>query len=284
MRSSFRLAPVEGVAPGAVATLRLPGPRQYHAVQLVGLAIADVEWIRVMGNNRPTQEYTAEALNVFNKFDGLTDWDGTSLMIPMDQTGMKKRDHEEMTALNVGSPEIDPRTGAKTGVMLSTAEIHIKIKDTATDPAVTAQYAIISPAIFGEIGKARGGPGVVRSVFRLPGIQGSSGRWDFEKLPKGTRATPALSRLFIKANNITELEIERDQRTVFERTKVLNDFILANAKRAPQSGWYIVDFTENGYGENRLFVGNAQDLRLKFTSSAAETVEIYAEYIGELEA
>lgn len=275
MRSTFRLSPPGDLTPGAIATIRLPGPRMYHKAIIAGLAIADVEWVRLVLNNRVSQEWTAEALNVANMFDGLGDWDASTFIVPFDQVGLKQRGHEEMTALNVGDMEI--RDGYATGVLLSGAELQIKVAAGAVSPAITDQRAVVSPAKQGM------GPGFIRTVYRIPGVPGQAGRWDFDKLPHGTRASQFLSRLFIKAANVTELEIERDTRTAFERTAAVNDFLLANSERNPQAGWYVVDFTEDGYGENRLDVRNIGDFRLKFTSSGAEVLDMYAEYIGELE-
>ncbi|MFC6631665.1 major capsid protein P2 [Microbulbifer taiwanensis] len=270
MRQTVRLAPAEGVAPGQTATIKLPKPRLYHAFLLAtNIPTSEINEIRIMANAKAMQSFSGEALDVMNEFDGLQAGDGSFIRICADQTGLKQRMHEELTAINVGS------TNQNTGQVIDSLSLEIDIKGTATTPAITNAYAIQSPV-------RAGGPGAIRSIRRLY-AQGLTGRWDFDKLPKGTRSHQWISRVFIKAANITDLEIERDGRTVWERSTALNDFVLADSERVPQAGWVVVDFSEDGYGENKLDVRTAQDLRLKITSSGAETVEIVAEYLGELE-
>ncbi|WNZ54159.1 major capsid protein P2 [Microbulbifer sp. MKSA007] len=275
MRNTFRLAPAEGVAAGATATIRLPGPRCYHGVTIqTSFPRSKINAIRIAANNRTVQEYTGEAIDVFNAFDGRQEGNDTFLSIPFDQTGLKLRGHEEQTAFNVGSMEI--KNGAATGVILGDLELQIDIDATASTPVIHNAWATISPV-------KEGGPGALRSIYRLPGVQGVTGRWDYDKLPKGTRASQFLSRLFIKSSYITEIELERDTRTIWERTNDLNTWLQNDGERFPQGGWFVIDFSEEGYGENKLDCRTARDLRLKITSSNSETVEMFAEYIGELE-
>ncbi|TVZ37682.1 hypothetical protein P886_2025 [Alteromonadaceae bacterium 2753L.S.0a.02] len=271
MRNTLRLPPAEGVSAGTTATVRLTGPRCYHDVTVqTNFPFAQINAIRIVANNRTVQEYTGEALNAFNKFDDLQATDDTFFTVYFDQSGLKQRAHEEMTAFNVGS------TNPKDGSILADLELQFDIDAAATNPSVVNSWATVSPV------KA-GGPGAIRSIYRLPGTAGVSGRWDFDKLPKRTRGAQFLSRLFIKAANITEIELQRDMRTNWERTAALNTRLQGDSDRNPQAGWFVIDFTEDGYGENRLDVRTVNDLRLKVTSSGAETVEMFAEYIGELE-
>lgn len=270
MRNALRLPPAEGVAAGAVATLRLTGPRCYHDVTVhSNIPFAQIKRVSVVANNRTVQEYTGEALDVFNKFDGLQAATDTFFTIYFDQTGLKRREHEELTAFNVGSI-------AKDGSILADLELQIEIDAAATAPKIHNAWSTVSPV-------KDGGPGAIRSIYRLPGVQGVAGRWDFDKLPKNTRNAQFLSRLFIKNTHLTDIEIQRDTATVWERSVALNTRLQGDSERTPQSGWTVIDFTENGYGENRMDVRVARDLRLKLTSADAESVEVFAEYIGDLE-
>lgn len=271
MRNTLRQPPVEGVSAGSTATLRLTGPRCYHSVTVqCDFPFSKINAIRMVANNRTVQEYTGESLNVFNAFDNLQETDDTFFTVYFDQAGLKERAHEEITAFNVGS--LNPQTGA----ILNDLELQFDIDRTASSPKVIDAWAEISPV-------KGGGPGALRSIYRQPGIAGVAGRWDYDKLPKRTLGSQFLSRLFIKADHITEIELQRDMRTNWERTEALNTRLQGDSKRTPQDGWFIIDFTENGYGENRLDARAVNDLRLKITSAQAETVEIFAEYIGELE-
>ncbi|WP_164837494.1 major capsid protein P2 [Streptomyces sp. B29(2018)] len=272
MRNTLRLAPAEGVTPGGTATIRLPGPRCYHdmVIQCSSLPFSQINAVRVLANSRIVQEYTGEALDVINQFDGLQAGDDTFLKINFDQTGLKLRGHEEQTAFNVGS--LDPNDGA----ILNSLEVQIVIDGAATGPKIVDQWATVSPV------KA-GGPGAIRSIYHVPGINAPSGRWDWDKLPARTRNAQFLSRIFIKASNLTNVEVKRDNITNWERTAALNTFIQNDSERFPQGGWFVVDFSENGYGENRLDVRTVKNLLLKMESNGAETVEMFAEYIGQLE-
>ncbi|MFC6631644.1 major capsid protein P2 [Microbulbifer taiwanensis] len=197
MRQTVRLAPAEGVAPGQTATIKLPKPRLYHAFLLAtNIPTSEINEIRIMANAKAMQSFSGEALDVMNEFDGLQAGDGSFIRICADQTGLKQRMHEELTAINVGS------TNQNTGQVIDSLSLEIDIKGTATTPAITNAYAIQSPV-------RAGGPGAIRSIRRLY-AQGLTGRWDFDKLPKGTRSHQWISRVFIKAANITDLEIERD--------------------------------------------------------------------------
>ncbi|WP_444959538.1 major capsid protein P2 [Microbulbifer sp. VVAC002] len=271
MRNTFRLAPAEGVAAGATATIALPGPRCYHNLTMqTNFPRSQINAIRMVANNRTVQEFTGEAVDTFNLFDGRQKGNDTFLSISFDQTGLKMRRDEEMTAFNVGSLQ------QGTGVILSDLELQIDIDAAASNPRILNAWTTMSPV-------KEGGPGALRSVYRLPGVQGVTGRWDYDKLPRNTRSSQFLSRLFIKAEKITELEIERNGTTVWERTEALNTWMQEDAERFPQEGWFVIDFSEEGYGENKLDCRTARDLRLKITSSESETVEMFAEYIGELE-
>lgn len=270
MRNTFRLPPAEGVSAGATATIRLLGPRCYHKATIESnIPFSKINAIRVVGNNRPVQEYTGAALLAFCGFDGLQAPTDTVFSVFFDQTGLKQRAHEEQTAFNVGSIGAD-------GSILNDLELQIDIDATAVAPKIKNTWATISPV------KA-GGPGAVRSIYRLPGIQGVSGRWDYDKLPRNTRGSQFMSRLFIKAANIDMLEIKRDLQTIWERSVTVNTWLQNDGERTPQAGWFVIDFSEEGYGENKLDCRTARDLRMVIDSSGAETVEMFAEYIGELE-
>ena len=270
MRNTFRLPPAEGVGAGTTATIRLLGPRCYHKLTVEGnIPFSKINAIRVVGNNRPVQEYTREALTAMCLFDKKQAPTDTKFSISFDQTGLKQRGKKEQTAFNVGSIGAD-------GSILNDLEVQIDIDATAVNPKITNSWASISPV------KA-GGPGAIRSIYRMPGIAGVAGRWDYDKLPKGTRGSQFMSRLFIKADNITDLVVKRDMSTIWERSESLNTWVQGDGDRVPQAGWYVIDFSEHGYGENKLDCRTAKDLRLELTSSGAETVEMFAEYIGELE-
>lgn len=271
MRNTLRLPPADGVSAGATATLKLTGPRCYHGVTVqTNFAFAGITAVRVVANSKTVQEYTGEALNVINKFDALQGTDDSFFTVWFDQVGLKQRALEELTAFNVGS--LDPNKGT----ILNSLELHIDIAASVESPKILNAWAEVSQV-------KSGGPGALRTLYRIPGTTGVSGRWDFDKLPKKTMASQFLNRAFIKASNITEIELQRDTVTIWERTAALNARIQGDSERVPQAGWFVIDFTENGYGENKLDCRAATDLRLKVTSSAAETVEIFAEYIGELE-
>lgn len=271
MRTPLLLSPTGPLTPGGTATIRLPGPRCYHSVlvQCSSLLFSEIDFIRVLGNSRVIQEFTGEALDVFNKFDGYQAADDTYFRVNFDQTGLKERRDEEITSFNVGSL-------GKDGAYLKDLEIQVGINSAATNPKIVRSTAIVSP-------KKEGGPGAIRSVYRKPGIPGSAGKWVIDSLPHGTRQTEFLSRLFIKAANINSVEIKRDGVTNWEREAGENTFELGDAERNPQAGWFIIDFSENGYGENKLDVREVKDVVLNIDSSAAETVEVFAEYIGKLE-
>ena len=91
MRNTLRLPPAEGVAAGSFATIRLTGPRCYHDTTVqTNFPFSKVKSIRIVVNNTTAQEYTGEALNVFNKFDGLQGTDDNFFTVYFDQQGLNE--------------------------------------------------------------------------------------------------------------------------------------------------------------------------------------------------
>lgn len=271
MRTPQLLSPAKGVVAGGTATIRLPGPRCYHSVtvQCANLPFSQIDAVRVFANSRMVQEYTGEALDVFNQFDGGQAADDTFFTVNFDQTGLKERRDEEITGFNVGSLGPD-------GSYLKDLELQIVINQAATNPQIVKSTAIVSPV------KA-GGPGAIRTISRKPGLNGSAGDWVIDNLPHGTRQTEWLSRIFIKTDYLDKLELKRDGVSNWLRDAALNTFCQNDSERSPQAGWFIVDLSENGYGENKLDLRSVKDFILYLNSTQAESVEVFAEYIGKLE-
>lgn len=273
-RIHVRLPDFNGVAAGQTARARVPVGRRYHKLFLTfgGLAaFANLEQIRVYANGKEIHRYSAVQLNTMNLFDKLATASGTSgtLTIPFDRNNLRTVAGEEETALNTGVRGPD-------GVAIESVDVEVDIASGATAPTLSLS-ALVSDAI-------EGGPGTVRHIRPINFTVGGSGDFDVDNFPYGGSTTMALNRVaFVpSANDISNIVVERNNRTIFERSKTLNELIQTDGYRAPQSGYIIVDRTEDGRGGDPIDFLNATDFRFRLTASGAMTLTAIFEYLGAL--
>lgn len=278
MRLHVKIPNSNGVAASQTATFVLPIGRRYHdlRIALTNITVAQVAGIRLKANGENILQCTGPELDSLNQFDGRTAA-GTILTIGMDRFGLYSQQGEEITAIQTGSP--DP----KTGVAITAFTLEIDIGAGPVGPAieVTATQSDNDPKL--------PGPGIMRRLMRYSRTFSAGGVVELSDLPKGTEGPKfqVINRVFLKSA-ATNLEIERDNRKIFQRSKTLNDRIQLDGVRVPQAGYFVYDPSEEGYDYEGLTLFGAdgkpyQDLRYLITLPAGETMIALVEYIGALQ-
>lgn len=277
LKLSRNMPPFEGVAASSTATCRLPIGLTYHQVYVrlgnvaagPGPEIGDITEIRVVANGENIQRIVGgDILDAYNQFDGRAAFPaaGTAgfITIDFDRYGLRTRAGEEFTALGTGIPN-DPNP-------VTTLSLEIDIGAGATNPTLSAVARQSVPQPLGLIKK-------VRTFYESIG---GAGDLEISTLPKGD----VINRIFFGetgAGDTTNLRIERDNFTVFQRSSVLNSLIQSDGVRVPQSDYYVYDPTETGDGAEGLVTQGVNDLRFILTADGAIDYTIGVEYIGTVD-
>ena len=269
-RIEVRMPAGEGIAAGQTATFKLPIGRRFHELQATyaGVTLAQMTEIRLFANGKVIHRYSAVDRDKINQFDGRAAASGI-LVIPFDRYNLKTLAGEEETALNTGSLD-------ENGVGITSLYLEIDIAAAASAPAISFN-ATQSDAL-------GGGAGTILHIQRHTRDAAGAGEFDVSDLPRGNATSIALNRLIVKpsANDISKVQIDRNQYVIFERTKALNEQVQADGVRTPQSGYIVVDKTERGYGGDPIDLLGVSDFRYKFTMTGAATLTILSEYLGRL--
>jgi len=276
LKLTRNMPPFEGVAASSTATARLPIGLTYHQVYIyIGNTAAgpgpepdDIDEIRVVANGEVIQRLAGgDVLESYNMFDGRAAIPAVNtpgyLTIDFDRYGLRTRAGEEFTALGTG----DPKDSNK----VTTLSIEIDINSGATTPSINAVARQSVPQPLGVIKKLR------TFYYSIAG----AGDLEISTLPKGD----VINRIFFgeSANATTNLRIERDNFTVFQRSNTLNSLIQNDGVRVTQSGYYVYDPTETGDGAEGLVTRGVNDLRFILTASGAIDYTCGVEYIGTID-
>lgn len=278
MRLHVKIPNSNGVAASQTATFNLPIGRRYHDLRLAltNITVAQVGQVRIKANGENIRTYSGPELDSINQYDGRAAA-GAILTVPFDRFGLYSQKGEEATGIQTGSA--DP----KTGVAITQFTLEVDLTAGPVNPAieVTATQSDNDPK--------NPGPGVILRVMRYTRIFGAAGIAELSDLPKGTEGPKfqGINRVFFKSA-ATNLEIERDNRKIFQRSKTLNDRIQVDGVRVPQAGYFVYDPTEEGYDYEFLTLFDDQlrpfqDLRYLLTLPAGETMVALVEYVGALQ-
>ncbi len=276
MRVEIKIPNTTAVAANQPATWSVPIGLRYHSFQLAysGITLAQMDQIRLNVNGETIHRYTGVQRDKLNQFDGRAAAGGI-LTIPLDRFGLYRQDGEEMTALRTGVAD-------KLGKIINKVEIEIDVNAAAAAPAI----AINATASDNPSGI---GPGIIQRVLSYNRNFGASGVVEWADLPKATEGSKyqVINRAAFFASNITNMEVSRDNKIIFQRTKALNDRVQLDGVRVPQSGLFVIDPTCEGYdfeGIN-LVQGNGAayaDFRYLPTLSSGENIAALIEYLGAL--
>lgn len=283
-RIDQKIQDAPNVSASNTAIFRLPIGRRFHELQLVlagtAIALAHISRIRVIANEVVIHEYTAAERDAMNQFDGRAAWHITNnpvLVIPFERYGLENSPAEQLTALDTG--EISPNTPvAERGSKIRSVTVELEL--TSSFPANGSIRMFATQSM--SLGK---GSGTVLHVMRDARTIPGAGNFELFDLPYNSVRAQALNRVFIGVSggqSITNLKVDRDNFTIFERTNALNASIQADGVRTPQSGYFVVDRSEKGQVGNRMILQGVQDFRYKADVSGACTLTFLSEYMGGL--
>ena len=254
---------------GGTSTVVCPIGRTYHSflINATNCTLAEITEIRVVANGKTIERFTSGTeLDEINQIDGIASVGAgdfsNPLFLNLDRKSLRTRDAEEVTALGTGNPE-DPQP-------ISTLQLEIDTDSGATGANFTIQA---------EQSSAQNS-GLVKLVRQFTYNANSAGIFEISDLPKGD----LISRIWFKSASIDNVEVERDQFTVFDRSTAVNNFRLAldGFRTAPASGFLIEFGGESGFGAGPLATAGVQDLRFKLEMSGASSIPVVVEYLGPI--
>lgn len=289
---TIKLPNPEGVAAGGTATFRVPVGRRIHSLYLAYAYnastqnVADFDEIRLFLNGQVFQRFSGTERDTLNQFDGLAASVGI-LEIPFDRKALKTMAGQEETALNTGVIGDD---GRKISSMYMEIDLNSGMTIGATDMSLYAKQSDALQSIIlpdGTVKKA--GPGTIpyiRREQRNPaGADTDFQISDFVNPGVNAADKVALNRItFVPSTgSISNLQIDRNTYNIFDRTDALNRAIQLNGVRTPQSGFFTIDLSENGYGGEPVDLYGMTDFRYRLNVSAAMTLTAISEYMGVLQ-
>lgn len=255
----------EGVATTGQATLRAPIGFSYEQIHInySGVTLAQMTGIRVVGNGKVIQRWSSGTnLDNFNRYHGRAAAAGI-LTLDFTRHGLKTREGEELTKLGTGMQSVEG------SLELSTLAIEIDITG-AAGPVLLNAWAVQSdPSHLG----------LIRHVREHTYSPSAAGEFQISDIPKGH----LFNGLHFLSAIVTELRVERDNYSVFDRTAALNNLVQTDGGfKVPQANIYVLDPTEHGYGSETLQTFGVHDLRFTATVSGAGTLPIIVDSIAPL--
>lgn len=289
MKLTQKMPSPTGFTASSTCQCVLPIGLSYETLYLViaGSAImSDLSNIQVVANGKPIQEFrTGTELNSYNVYNKRTTYaTNTVVMIDFTRRLLIDRSYRELTKLGTGKPiDLNKTLGNAadgSGVPnpnynpfpVQTLTLQFDLASTVgTTGAITVYAKQSEPSPTGLIRKLRKfqhNPTV--TPFQIP---------DY---PKGDLINAIYLNYGVKP---TIVKLLRDNYTVFERTRVLNNVIQTDEQiRTPQTGIFVLDTTEEGFGDQVITTAGVNDLRLEITfSTTPSTLTSTVDYIGQLD-
>lgn len=282
-----KLPQPEGVVAGGTATFRIPVGRRIHSLYLdyaynvTTQNVADFTEIRLYINGTVFQRFTGTERDTLNQFDGLEASTGV-LEIPFDRKKLKTAAGEEESSLNTG---VSDAQGRKITTMYMEIDLDSGMTIAASDLSL---YAKESDPILTNADGSGAGPGIIPFIRReqrtAAGASSDFQISDFVSPGVNAPDKRALNRItFIPSTGtIGNLEIDRNNYNIFDRSDELNRSTQTNGVRTPQSGYYMIDTTENGNGGELIDLFGITDYRYKLDVSTGMTITALSEYFGTL--
>jgi len=282
MKITQQLPATTGVASGGTAVTVLPIGLSYEtiAIDYAGsITPALLTNIQLVANGKPIQEYRSGAeLDTYNQFNKRTAA-ATNTILFMDLTRrlLTTPAGREYTKLGTGMP-VDNRVQLEGGrgnpnynpFPVQTLTLQFDL-GTFTAGTITCYGLQSAPSPTGYIRK-------IRRFTYGP----TSTEFEISDLPKGDLINAIYVNYGVK---VTFMTLKRDNFTVFERPRVLNNVIQTDGQiRTPQSGLIVLDTTEEGNAGEVIVTAGVNDLRLILDfSTTPTTCTLTVDYIGNLD-
>ncbi|MCG8392755.1 MAG: major capsid protein P2 [Pseudomonadales bacterium] len=266
-----RVPSPEGVAAGQTATFKCQIGRQYLELELMysGVTLAQMTEIRVMANGKAIHTYSATERDKMNQYMGMAPANGI-LRIPFIRSKLKTMAAEVETGITTGVPGPDGR-------QITAFNVEIDIDPAATAPALEMNATQANPSA--------NGPGTIMHIKRFRRNLSGAGEFEISDIPFGGPTTIALNRAFLfegSGETIDKVKVERNLRSIWERSKALNERLQSDNKLVPQSGMVVIDKTERGYGGDPIQLAGYNDFRYLLTSSGQQNITMLLETMGVL--
>lgn len=280
-----KMPPAQGVAAGQTAIIPLTLGRTYHNFQLLysGITLPQIKAVRLRADGEVIMELgSGSNIDSRNLFDGLEAAAGV-LHIGLERESLQLPDARMMTVIGTGwnwSQDSNDVFGVVTDVVEAARRQALEIKTLQMEIDIDAAAAAPAFSLYAQQ-SGKSPLAMLRRLYKWT-VQGIAGFNEVVNLPRNLTTNRQINRIFIQTANTTDVKVYKDGLTLFERTKALNELYQKNGWRVPQTGYVVIDPTENGLGNNLIDVFDAQDFRLQFTLSSAENVTLWVESLGIL--
>jgi len=180
-----------------------------------------------------------------------------------------KGNGRELTAIGTGMPQnLQQGQPGYNPTPLSTLQVEVDISG-STAPTLSAKAVQSGPSPLGTLKKRR------RFSYSVAG----AGDYEISDLPKGD----LIDKIYVfHTGNLTGVKLDRDNFRAFDRLDGENDLIQTDGVRVPQTNLFVIDPSERGNGGEAL-VSAVNDFRLIATTSAADTLTVLVDYLGNLQ-
>lgn len=255
-----KMLPFFNVVANGVATLSVPlGMTVERIVMVLGgtaFTKAMMTDIKLKLNGKVFYQTTGSRLDSINKYKGIFDAAG---FLTLDFTEIFARDEVGQSVGAIGTAD---------GVNSFTIEVTIA---GATAPTLESYAQLSGPKKLGVISK----------MLHYPATFSAGGKFPIV-LPYGQNGGSLIKRVHFFHNNMTGLEVKKNGLVIHESTKAINEFIQQENKKVPQAGVYTYDAIVDNNQSGMLVTVDARSMEWNVTLSAADTVNVYVEYLDTL--
>lgn len=266
----------EGVGGGQTATVKcqISNTFQNFMVTYTGVTLAQMKEVRLVINGDVERRWIgADEIDRINQFEGRSAANGV-LIIDTERFHQRLRQGREITAIGTGLTSNDPRNA---NYKVNTMYLEIDIDAAASNPVLKVKANQREPRLAGLILKRR----VTHHSV------GAAGKYEISDLHQ---AGEEITRIFFNSKKIGNVEIMRNNATVFERTRKENEKIQIDEGLNPSAlndtgtgnNFYCYFPGESGYLDDTLVTAGVNDLRFYLDMEGADDFTIAVESIGAL--
>lgn len=282
MKVTQRLPATTGVSSGGTAVTVLPIGLSYEALAIAytgSITPALMTNVQLVANGKPVQEYrTGTELDLYNQYNKRTAAATNSILfIDLNRRLLMQPAAREYTKLGTDMP-VDNRPALEGGQ--ANPNYNPFPVQTLTLQMDLGTFTAGTISCYG-LQSAPSPTGYIRKVRRF-NYGPTSTTFEIADLPKGDLVNAIYVNYGVK---VTTLKLLRDNFTVFERTRTLNNVIQTDGQiRTPQTGLVVLDTTEEGNGGEVIVTAGVNDFRLILTfSTTPTTCNLSVDYIGNLD-
>lgn len=271
MSFKLQLTNLQNVAPGNVATLKLPagpGSPTYDQIKLVlsgGMLPAHIEYVRGKANGRIfMDESTGTVVSKRDDFRGIAT-----------AAGFVCLDFTEKNARNGAAEQL---LASVPGSLLSDLTFEIKIAAAAPAGGRIKAIALYRPPTSNPFIRK------LLSVTQGFTAAGSDAAPNIVYLGTGNSGGK-LKRIWIHegvAGSVTGVQIRIANNVVHEATRTETENEQARNKLVPQAGIHVIDFIEDGNLAGMLDTANAPNVEMRLTTSAADNYQVFYEMVDPI--